>query len=387
MKRPKLPPLKVLAVLLPLGALLLWVALRTGPMARIPVTEVQVHNQALIPQLFGLGTVQARQVHTLGPTMAGRVQTLAVDVGDTVQAGQVLGTMDPVDLDERIRALDAAQARAQASVQEAQARQTFAATQVQRYAELARAQATSAESLHLKRQERDVAQAALAAARQELQRTRADAAALRSQRQHLQWIAPQAAIVTARAVEPGSTVVAGQTVLELVAPGSVWIHLRLDQSAALGLAAGLPADIRLRSRGDAPLPGRVVRVEPHADSVTEELLAKIAFTEVPAPLPPLGELAEVTLQLPALPPAPVIPLAAVQRQGTERGVWQRTPAGLRFTPVTLGRSDLAGNVQVLTGLQAGDDVIVHSAKALRSGARVQVVDLLVAGASPAKAAP
>ncbi|VUZ28916.1 Uncharacterised protein, partial [uncultured Comamonas sp.] len=87
------------------------------------------------------------------------------------------------------------------------------------------------------------------------------------------------------------------------------------------------------------------------------------------------------------PPAPVIPLAAVQRQGTERGVWQRTPAGLRFTPVTLGRSDLAGNVQVLTGLQAGDDVIVHSAKALRSGARVQVVDLLVAGASPAKAAP
>ena len=257
MKLPTLSPakLKVLAVLLPLGALLLWVALRTGPMAPIPVTEVQVRQQALTPQLFGLGMVQARQLHTLGPTVAGRVQTLRVDVGDSVQAGQVLGSMDPVDLDARIRALEAAQARAQASVQEAQTRQHFAAAQLQRYAQLAQAQATSAESLHLKRQERDVAQAALAAAHQELQRTRAEVAALRTQRQHLQLIAPQAAIVTARAVEPGSTVVAGQTVLELVVPSSVWIHLRLDQSAAVGLAAGLPASIRLRSRGEAPLPG------------------------------------------------------------------------------------------------------------------------------------
>ena len=95
MKLPTLSPakLKVLAVLLPLGALLLWVALRTGPMAPIPVTEVQVRQQALTPQLFGLGMVQARQLHTLGPTVAGRVQTLRVDVGDSVQAGQVLGSM------------------------------------------------------------------------------------------------------------------------------------------------------------------------------------------------------------------------------------------------------------------------------------------------------
>ena len=54
MKLPTLSPakLKVLVVLLPLGALLLWVALRTGPMAPIPVTEVQVRQQALTPQLL-----------------------------------------------------------------------------------------------------------------------------------------------------------------------------------------------------------------------------------------------------------------------------------------------------------------------------------------------
>ena len=49
MKLPTLSPakLKVLAVLLPLGALLLWVALRTGPMAPIPVTEVQVRQTSM----------------------------------------------------------------------------------------------------------------------------------------------------------------------------------------------------------------------------------------------------------------------------------------------------------------------------------------------------
>lgn len=143
--------------------------------------------------------VQARQLHTLGPTVAGRVQTLRVDVGDSVQAGQVLGSMDPVDLDARIRALEAAQARAQASVQEAQTRQHFAAAQLQRYAQLAQAQATSAESLHLKRQG---AMWPRPPGRRP-PRTAAHprgGAALRTQRQHLQLIAPQAAIVTARAV-------------------------------------------------------------------------------------------------------------------------------------------------------------------------------------------
>lgn len=380
--------LGLLAVLLPLAALLLWVALRTGPMAAIPVTEVQAQHGALTPSLFGLGTVEARQLHKIGPTLAGRVLHVHVDVGDTVQAGQLLGEMDPVDLDARLRALEAAQQRAQAGLQEAQARHRFARTQLQRYSALEQVQASSTEALQAKRQELDIAQAAEAAALQEVQRTRADAAALRAQRGHLRWRAPVDGIVTARLAEPGSTVVAGQSVLEVVAPESVWIHLRLDQSAAQGLAPDLPAHIQLRSRGPASLPGRVLRVEPHADSVTEELLAKVVFDTLPQPLPPLGELAEVTLDLPALPATALIPLAAVQRQGQQRGIWQRADDnGLRFVPLTLGRSDLHGQVQVLAGLQAGEPVIVHSAKALTAHSRVQVVEDIALPRPARKAAP
>ena len=62
-----------------------------------------------------VGTVEARYTYRIGPTAAGRLKQLAVEVGDVVQAGNLLGEMDPVDLDERIRAQSAAIKRAEAA--------------------------------------------------------------------------------------------------------------------------------------------------------------------------------------------------------------------------------------------------------------------------------
>ena len=80
---------------------------RTGPLAPTQVTVSQVTEGKLAPALFGIGTIEARRAYLIGPTTAGRVLRVLVDVGDTVKAGQLLAEMDPVDLDERIAALDA----------------------------------------------------------------------------------------------------------------------------------------------------------------------------------------------------------------------------------------------------------------------------------------
>ena len=66
----------------------------------------------------------------------------------------------------------------------------------------------------------------------------------------------------------------------------------------------------------------MLRVEPLADVVTEEVLAKVVFDDSPEALPPVGELAEVTVALPALAAGPVIPNAAIQRMNGKLGVWQ-----------------------------------------------------------------
>eukprot|EP01136_Pigoraptor_vietnamica_P028878 Opistho-1_new@7708 len=96
-----------LAVLLSLG----WLATRTGPLAPVRVTVAEVSRGELQPSLFGIGTVEARRDYLIGPTTAGRVQRVLVDVGEAVVAGQLLAEMEPVDLEARLRAGDAAVAR------------------------------------------------------------------------------------------------------------------------------------------------------------------------------------------------------------------------------------------------------------------------------------
>ena len=335
--------LTLLAALLPLLALFVYVVLRSGPLAPIAVVAGTVETRSISPALFGIGNVEARYVYRIGPTMAGRVKRLDVEVGDHVHAGQLLGEMEPVDLDDRVRVQEAVIRRADAALREAVARQTYARAQATRYRSLLVTHAVSQEAAAARDQEHQIADAGVAAARQELARSRADNEAVLAQRDNLRLLAPVDGLVAARDIEPGTTVVAGQAVIELIDPHSLWINARFDQISSAGLAAGLPAEIRLRSRRDEALAGVVVRVEPLAT-------------------------------LPALTPTPMIPAAAIQRVDGRIGVWLIDGNDLEFREIRLGMRDLEGNAQVLGGLQAGQRILVYSEKAVRAQSRIHVVE-------------
>ena len=373
--------LAVLVVVVPLLALLAYVALYSGPLAPVAVTVETVQSRALSPALFGIGTVEARHSYQIGPTATGRLETLLVEVGDRVEAGQVLGEIDPVELDDRISAQESSLKRNQAALREAQARLSFARSQALRYEQMWERHLISEEAVTGKRQELQIAQASHAAASEDLARAGSDRNAVIAQRGNLKLIAPVAGIVVLRNVDPGTTVVAGQAVVELIDPSSLWVNVRFDQISAGGLAAGLAADIELRSHAGDPLPGRVLRIEPMADAVTEETLAKVVFAGIPEPLPPIGELAEVTVRLPPVAAAPVLSNAAIRRDGERVGVWQLVDGSPRFVEVTFGAADLDGQVQVLDGLKDGDQVIVYSEKAISTRSRIRVVDA-IPGSAP-----
>jgi len=369
--------LAVVAVLIPLLVLFVYVALRSGPLAPVSVILTTVETRSITPALFGIGTVEARYTYKIGPTVAGRVNRVSVNVGDSVKAGQELGGMDLVDIDERIRAQEAALKQAKAQLDEARERLNFAQTQAQRYEELLKLRATSEELTATKKQELQIAEAGLNAAREEVNRVWSEQAVLVAQRSDLRLISPVDGLVVARNADPGTTIVAGQAVVELIDPESLWVNVRFDQIHARGLAAGLPAQIILRSQsGETGAAGHVLWVEPLADAVTEETLAKVVFDQLPDPLPPIGELAEINVDLPALPAEPVLPNSAIQRISGQLGVWQIKNGDLHFTPVTLGDTDLDGWIQVREGLKVGDQVVVYSAKALEAHTRIQVVERL-----------
>ena len=378
----------LIAIVIPIVALFGYVVLRSGPLAPVTVMTASVEARPITPALFGIGTVEARFSYKIGPTIAGRVGKVYVDVGDRVRGGQVLAELNPVDLDDRIAALDAATRHAEESIKAAKAaledalvRKDYADAQTKRYDQLWKNHTVSEMAVETKRQDSEVALAAvsaaqsnLAAAQQNLQRNRADRDGLIKQREDLVLHAPVDGVIAARNAEPGTTVVAGEAVIEMIDPKELWINARFDQIASTGLRTGLSARISLRSHGDISAPGQVSRVEVLADSVTEENLAKVGFDALPEPLPPIGELAEVTIALPELSATPTIPNAAIQSVAGKTGVWKVEEGKARFTAVELGASDLDGIVQVTKGLQTGDEIVVHSASRLTGTSRIQITD-------------
>ena len=387
----KLPSSKVLTLAL-MAALLLvaivFVIRRAGPLAPVRVTVVHATEGSMTPALFGVGTVEARRSFLIGPTSAGRVLRVLVDVGDTVKTGQLLAEMDPVDLDNRLVALDASMARgasliaaAQAQVTDAAARRELAAINTRRYVDLGQQNFVSAGAVEAKVQEQtsaeagaQAAKASLSAASQDLTRLKAERAALAQQRQSVRLLATQDGVVLSRDAEPGSTVVAGQAVFKLVDPATLWVKTRFDQGRSNGLAPGLLADIVLRSSSTV-IHGKVARVELQGDSVTEERVAQIAFDTLPAGVS-VGELAEITLKLPETQRGLLLPNAAIKRRGGQTGAWVLVDGRPQFAPLRLGQASLDGQVQVLDGIKMESRVIVFSEKEITANTRTQVVSSL-----------
>lgn len=378
-----------IAAAVALVAILVIFVARNGPLASMRVTVAPVARADLAPLLFGIGVVEARRSYLVGPTTAGRVRLVAVDVGDVVKAGQLLAEMDPVDLDQRLAATDAAANRAQSAVDTAAAqladsvaRREVAAANARRYEELARKGFVSSSVTEGKAQElksaaaqRAAAEAVLAGARQDRARLTAERAGAQQQRSNLRLLAPADGVVTARDAEPGSTVVAGQAVVRLVAADSLWLTLRLDQHRSAGLQVGLPAEIVLRSRPGQVLPGNVARIEMLGDSVTEERIARVAFDTPPKDIS-IGEMSEITLHPPGVKQALAVPGAALRQHAGKRGVWRLAAGKPEFVAVKTGISGADGRVQITDGLKEGDLVIVYSEGELHAESRIKVVSTL-----------
>src|SRR3989338_4055241 len=180
----------MVAVLVLLVGLFAYTSLRSGPLAAVKVVLTEVAPHALSPALFGTGTVEARYTHRIGPTAAGRLRRVVVEVGERVRACQLLGEIEPVDLDARIEAQGAAIQRAAASVvvaeaqlREVRSRKAYTEAEVRRYEELWAEGAISDEGIAAKRQEHQVVDASHAAAAASLGAAHGDAARLRAERQ------------------------------------------------------------------------------------------------------------------------------------------------------------------------------------------------------------
>ncbi|MGH7146165.1 MAG: efflux RND transporter periplasmic adaptor subunit [Planctomycetota bacterium] len=337
-----------------------------------------------------IGDWQAHLIGELGSQVSGRVLTVPVEVGDAVARGAVLVTLDPttfqLDLDQQQAALAAAKAHvatkteavAAAKVAVEQARVDLADAQLQldRMQALFEKPAGQEPSIPRKmfddaKTHADAAKLAVAAAEQrvsqaaaEVQEAAADqtqvAAAIAIARQHLDETtvrAPFAGAITKRLVAPGDAVTSAPatTLLELQDLAHLDLEFDVPQEFAPTVKVGTVVHYTVPGlSGD--FSGTIERILPLANAVSRSYRCRVLVANPDGQFRP-GQLVQIQLTLEEHPNVLICPAAALEVSSTGWQVELHHGGAITAQTVQIGlRAD--GEVEILSGLQAGDVVSV-----------------------------
>lgn len=322
---------------------------------RIQVVEPQVSA----PSMNFSAEIRARTESPLGFRVPGKLASRRVDVGQTVQPGQVLAELDAQDF--RL----AAQA-AQADLTAAQQRRDQAAADHRRLVALRDQGFISSAQV-------EQSATALQAAQAQWEQARAQARVQGNQAAYTRLVADVAGVVTAVEAQPGQVLSAGMPVLRLAHDGprdAVFAvpEDRVDDLRA-AVAAGASLQVRLWGEKSSAFPARLREVAAAADPATRtyQIKADVGRASVR-----LGQTATVVLQAPAVTQAIQLPLSAVFEYQGRSHVWILDEASMTVDrlPVQIGGVD--GNAVVIAaGLQAGASVVTAGVHVLNAGQRVR----------------
>lgn len=316
-----------------------------------PVVSEIVSADTLRQRSF-TGVIEAEQTSTLAFQTAGRLASLPWAVGDRVQAGQALATLDQVTLAEDVDT-------AQAALDSARAAAETAAQNLGRVQELANRGVASAATL-------DAAERASATATAQAQAAEADLKRAEDAAGFGTLTAPAEGVVLSIAAKPGAVVAAGAPILTLaLGPGREAV-LDVPADYLSLLTPGRTFTLQGRLAGAAPLIGTLRRVEPVADASTKSRRIRVSLTD-PPPAWRIGSLVTAELAAQAQ-PVITLPLSAIAGSATAPQVRTvtGTPRTAHQVPVGLGAT-LGDRVVVTEGLAIGDEVVVKGVHSLTEG--------------------
>jgi HlyD family secretion protein len=350
----------------------------------LTVTVVQPESDVAL-RIYGLGTVEARILSRVGFEVGGALTSLAVDAGDRVASGQELASLHAAEQEARVArahaavaANEAGLAKVEAAVTRAQAVLAQRAVANRRQQDLAQRDVASLQRAEEAQRDEDVARADLAVAEADVAVIRAQgmdaAAALRQEETllaHHRLLAPYAALVIARHAEAGTVVKAGDPILTLIDPATIWIQAYVDEERAGQLALGQPGTIRLRSQPAGEFHGSIARIGLESDRVNEERRVWLACADCPAEMF-LGEQAEVRILTGTRASALMVPEMAISGFDGHRGtVWTVRDGRLARAELTFGARDDRGRVEVTGGLPDGAMILARPPKGVAEGRRAR----------------
>lgn len=326
----------------------------SGPGGTPAVEVAQVQTLRLQDDAQAVGTLRSRQSVMLRPEVGGRIARLAFQEGARVRRGQLL-----VQLDDTLQQAELSQAQAQLSIAQANLR---------RNQELVAANFVAQRVVDEGAAAVQVAQAQVALAQARLERMRV--------------VAPFDGTVGLRQVDLGAYVKDGADLVNLEDTSSLLVDFRLPERYQARLAPGQAVRVQFDALPGKAYEARVLAVDPLVEANGRALAVRAALPTTATELRP-GMFARVTVIFSVDEAALVVPEEAVVPQAGRPVVVRLDAEGdgearrmvSRRVEVTLG-ARVGAQVQVTSGLQAGDTVVVAGQQRLqRDGTAVRVVDL------------
>ncbi|KAB2671364.1 MAG: efflux RND transporter periplasmic adaptor subunit [Verrucomicrobia bacterium] len=361
----------------------IWLALhRAAPKKDVPVnfpsvsvakvTVEDLDREWIVPAEF-----RPFQEVDLHAKVSGYLETILVDIGDRIEAGQLLATLEIPELLEDLSRARLMERRAAEDVRRTEAAYAEAHAAHGRLAAVDRAQPRL-----VARQDLDVAMArdqqaasAMATAKLQVDIARTETAKLNSTARYARIIAPFAGVVTRRSADPGALIPAGTSgssqsspLLRVSQVDRLRLGFPVSMSYVSRIAVGTPIEVRIANRV-RPLAVKIARITGKIETATRTMEAEADVENADLSLIP-GMYASVVIRLEHRPGALSIPVQALSREKTTNVMVVGPDHVLILRPVRVGL-ETPTRIEVLDGLREGDLVMVGGRGDAKAGARVE----------------
>lgn len=313
----------------------------------VPVKMMQVQTAPVTDTVTAAGTLSPHESVVLRPEIDGRIVSLSFKEGQMVKKGATIVKLD--DAEPR-----AALAAAEADFKLAESR-------FRRSEELAGKGFISRQALDEARANLDIVRARMREVRVTLDRTLIRA--------------PFTALAGLRKVSPGAYVKKGDDIVGLAAIDQLNLDVRVPEVYLPLVKIGQPVTLTVDALPGQRFAGKVYAMEPVVDLATRGALVRARIPNPGARLKP-GMFARVSADLGSRPNAVVVPEQAILPKGGKSFVYKVVEGKAMLTPVEPGRRS-AGQVEVVSGISAGDTIVVDGLLKLKPGAPVAPVEMVL----------
>jgi RND family efflux transporter MFP subunit len=349
----------------------------TASIATPKVAVCRVAREDLAEELVCDAELRPYQEVDLHAKVAGYLDTITVDIGDRVAAGQLLATIEVPELANDLQRAKAALTRNEQEVARAQAAYEEAHLVYIRLAAVDKAQPNLIAQQELDAAvEKDLtAASALAAAKAEVDVSAAEIAKLATMRKYCHILAPFSGVITRRYADPGALIQAGISSSTQAMP-----LVRLSQNNRLRL--DIPVSVQYVSRikvgdlvdihvdsCDKTFSGAIARSTRKVDTATRKMEVEVDVANDKLDLIP-GMYATVALKVNHRDNALAVPVEAVSRQKTATVFIVNKDHKIEERTISLGL-ETPQKLEVLSGLSENDLVMIGSRTQLKPGQLVE----------------